>query len=86
MERTDHDIAEFIDGLDDDVRDDMRTLHGVLSEAMDGLPQWLYTGKFWGGTDQDIIGYGQMDYTRPNGTEVRCFLLSEVSNSIFQRN
>ncbi len=75
MERTYHDIAEFIDGLSDDVREDMRTLHGVIDEVMDGLPQWLYSGKFWGGTDQDIIGYGQMDYSRPDGTEVEWFVV-----------
>ena len=75
MERTDHDIAEFLDGLPGDVRDDMLTLHDVITDTMDGLPVWLYTGKFWGGTDQDIIGYGQMDYSRPDGTEVQWFVV-----------
>ncbi|MDJ0961415.1 MAG: DUF1801 domain-containing protein [Acidimicrobiia bacterium] len=75
MERTDHDIAEFLDGLPDGVRDDMRTLHDVIADVMDGMPAWLYTGKFWGGTDQDIIGYGQMDYSRPDGTEVQWFVV-----------
>ena len=75
MERTDRNIVEFIDGLPDDVRDEIRTLHGVIDEVMDGLPQWLYTGIFWGGSEQEIIGYGQMDYTRPDGTEVRWFVV-----------
>jgi hypothetical protein len=75
MERTDRDIAQFIDSLPDEVREDMRTLHGLIDQVMAGLPRWLYTGVFWGGSEQQIIGYGQMDSTRSNGTEVKWFVV-----------
>lgn len=73
MERTDRNIDEYIDSLPDEVRDDIRTLHGCIAGVMDGLPAWLYVGKFWGGSDQEIIGYGEQDYERSDKTKVRWF-------------
>ena len=42
---------------------------------MMGLDKILYTGTFWGGSDQEIIGYGPYVYTRPNGVEVDWFVI-----------
>jgi hypothetical protein len=75
MERTDRNIAEYLESLPEDVRDDMQTLDREIAEVMYGMPTALFEGKFWGGTDQEIIGYGVGTYTRPNKSEVEWFLV-----------
>ena len=59
MEISDRDIGEFLDGLSEESQADMKALDAAIGEAMDGMPRELYVGKFWGGTDQEIIGYGR---------------------------
>ncbi len=75
MEISDRDIGEFLASLPEDSRAEMTTLDDAISRVMDGLPRELYVGKFWGGTDQEIIGYGRYSYTRPNGQEVEWFVV-----------
>ncbi len=75
MEKTDRDIDAFLESLPEDVRSDMTTLDAEISKVMDGLPRSLYEGKMWGGTDQEIIGYGVHRYTRSDKKEVVWFLV-----------
>ena len=75
MERTDRDIDDFLETLDEEVRDDMRTLHQVIGGELQGLPVALYEGVFWGGSHQEIIGYGTYSYTKSDKTEVEWFLV-----------
>lgn len=75
MERTTHDVDAFLGGLDESVRDDLTRIDAVLADVMRGQPRELYTGRFWGGSDQEIIGYGRYDYERSDGTAVEWFVL-----------
>ena len=75
MERSPQPISEFLTGLDDDVRHDMTTLHRTIAPVFDRTEIVLFTGTFWGGSDQAIIGYGAQLMTRPNGTEVDWFVV-----------
>ena len=75
MHRSTRDINEFLDGLPEESRDDMKTLDSAFSTVMDGLDRVLFEGTFWGGSEQEIIGYGAGDYTRPNGTTVDWFMV-----------
>jgi len=75
MEISDRDIGQFLASLPDEARDDMVALDREIGKVMDGLPRELYVGKFWGGTDQEIIGYGRYSYTRPNGQAVEWFVV-----------
>ena len=75
MERTNTDVDEYLAALPDDVRGDMQTLDGIIADVMAGLGRILYAGTFWGGSDQEIIGYGPYVYTRPNGVEVDWFVI-----------
>ena len=74
MEISDRDIGEFLDSLPAESREDMKTLDAAISDVMAGQPRELYTGKFWGGSDQEIIGYGRYEYTRSSGVEVVWFV------------
>ncbi len=73
MRRTKRNIATFINKLPASTRADIQILHDVIAPIMDGLPTALFVGKFWGGSDQEIIGYGVHTFVRPNGTEVEWF-------------
>jgi hypothetical protein len=73
VDKTDRDIGEFLGSLPDEARDDMVALDREISRVMAGLPRVLYTGKMWGGTDQEIIGYGTYRYTRADKKEVEWF-------------
>lgn len=42
----------------------------VLVRAMPGASRRLWVGTFWGGTQQEIIGYGDVVQPRPRGDGV----------------
>ena len=75
MERTDRNIADYIASLPDDVCGDIRTLDEHISAAMAGHTKHLYVGKFWGGSDQEIIGYGTQTNIRSDKREVTWFVV-----------
>ncbi len=75
MERSSRDVDEFLGTLPEESRDDMKTLDASFGAAMEGLDRVLFEGTFWGGSEQEIIGYGAGDYTRPNGTKVDWFMV-----------
>ena len=57
------------------MRDGITTLHEAIAPAFEGLETVLYTGTFWSGSEQEIIGYGAQVMTRPNGSEVDWFIM-----------
>ena len=75
MEIVDRDIDEYLASLPEGVREDMTALDAVIGPVMAGLPRELYVGKFWGGSDQEIIGYGRVAYPRADGKEVEWFMV-----------
>jgi len=75
MEKTSADPTFFIQSLPPDVRTDIEALDDVISEVMRGHPRVMWEGKFWGGTDQRIIGYGDLTYSRPGKETVHWFII-----------
>jgi hypothetical protein len=73
MERTDHDPDLFIESLPPPVGEDMRRLDAAISEIMAGEGRTLWEGVFWGGTEQNIVGYGDYTTTRSSGEPVDWF-------------
>jgi hypothetical protein len=73
MERTDSSPDKFIASLPDGVRDDIVAMDALLTEVFAGHERVLWEGKFWGGTDQRIIGYGTLRQARPGGPPVDWF-------------
>jgi hypothetical protein len=68
MQKTAVTPASFLESLPAPVRDDMIALHREISKVMKGHPETVWKGKMWGGTDQTIIGYGDVKYERPGKT------------------
>jgi hypothetical protein len=68
MEKTAKDPDAHLAGLPPEIREDMKRLDAAISDAMPGRSRTLWEGTFWGGSEQQIIGYGDFDYGRPSGT------------------
>jgi Domain of unknown function (DU1801) len=66
---------EHIASLPDDVREDISTLDAAIAGAMPGDERVVWEGKFWGGTDQRIIGYGSYHYRGRSGAEGEWFVM-----------
>ncbi|MEG3616694.1 hypothetical protein [Isoptericola haloaureus] len=73
MERTTQDVDAYLagDGVDPDV---VRT-DAVVREVLPRISRALWRGVFWGGTEQTIIGYGDVVQPRPRGPGVEWFLI-----------
>ena len=67
MQRSDRTPDEHIASVPDDVREDIATLDAEISRVMADTDRVLWTGKFWGGSDQRIIGYGTYSYKGKSG-------------------
>lgn len=75
MERSTTDVSDYLASLPDETRTSMQQLDAVISAGMAGLDRVLFTGTFWGGSDQEIIGYGTYSSPRSDGTEVEWFVI-----------
>ena len=84
MERTQKSVDEHLAALDGERGDDIRALDREIRARMPDSEVFLYEGKFWGGSDQEIVGYGVVDYKNSSGDEVEWFLigLAEQKNYI----
>jgi len=68
-------VGEHLASLSENVRDQMVLLDTAISDRMSGASRVLYEGKFWGGSDQKIIGYGEFRYTNSSGKTVKWFMV-----------
>ena len=75
MQRSKTSPDEHIATLPDDVRGDIATLDARITDAMGDAPRVLWEGRFWGGSDQRIIGYGTYTYTGRSGTSGEWFVV-----------
>lgn len=74
MKRSQTSPDEFVASLPDEVRADIATLDQRISRVMKGEERVLWEGKFWGGSDQRIIGYGEFSQTGRSGKKVDWFV------------
>ncbi len=75
MERTDTDPDRYIAQLPDDIGGDIAELDERISRFFSGAPKSMWEGRFWGGSDQKIIGYGDSSYTNASGKDVQWFVV-----------
>jgi hypothetical protein len=75
MERSGTNPDIFIASLPDPPRSDMERVDAVLSKVMKDHSRVLWGGTFWGGTEQSIIGYGDLTYERPGKETVEWFVV-----------
>ncbi|WP_107772776.1 DUF1801 domain-containing protein [Nocardioides sediminis] len=53
----------------------MAAIDAVVAGALPGADRLLWRGRFWGGTEQSIIGYRTIEQPRPRGASVSWFLI-----------
>jgi hypothetical protein len=75
MERRGTDPDHYLQSLPAEVRQDMVGLDALITGAMPGRSRVVWEGTFWGGTEQTIIGYGDLVQKRPGGTTVEWFVV-----------
>ncbi len=75
MERIATSPEEYIASLPAEVGADMAALDERITAALPGYGRSLWAGVFWGGSEQRIIGYGDLSYVRSDKQEVRWFLV-----------
>lgn len=76
MEIVDTDPDDHLAAIEDEVvRADMLALDRLITEAMPHRCRVLWEGVMWGGTEQSIIGYGDLVQPRPRGDDVEWFLV-----------
>jgi len=68
MRVTDRPVDEHINSLPEGVREDFRAVDELVADVFSGEPRLLWEGKMWGGTDQEIIGYGDFSYENSSKT------------------
>ncbi len=71
--------ADYIKSLPAEVRADIDRLDAAISKVMSGHVKTLWEGRFWGGSDQHIIGYGDYSYERADGETVEWFIVGLAS-------
>lgn len=75
MQKTDKAIPDFLNALPTDRQEDMKQLDSLISKALPNLKKTLWEGVFWGGSEQQIIGYGEYTYTGSNKKVGSWFLI-----------
>jgi hypothetical protein len=75
VEKTATKPEDFIESLPAEVRGDIDQLDAAITKVMPGHARTMWEGKFWGGSDQRIIGYGDYSYQRSSGDTVEWFIV-----------
>jgi hypothetical protein len=75
VHKTRHDPDDHLATLPERFRTDAQRLDAAISAAMPGRARVLWEGVFWGGTDQRIIGYGDLVQERARGGPVEWFVV-----------
>ena len=73
MERTRNSPDEYLASLPDGVREDMTALDAAIAPIFAGHERVLWEGVFWGGSQQRIIGYGDLRQKNSKGGVVEWF-------------
>jgi hypothetical protein len=75
MELTGRNVDEYLASLDGPDRVRVRALDAIIGEVFAGVTRELWEGVFWGGTEQQIIGYDHVVIARPKKPTVEWFVV-----------
>ena len=75
MERVESSPDDYIASQDPDIRAVLEALHTLIKTALPGHDPCMWEGVFWGGSEQQIIGYGNYAYQRSDKKQVEWFLV-----------
>ena len=75
MERVETSPEDYIANQEQDTRTVLEELHTLIKTALPDQDYCLWEGVFWGGSEQQIIGYGNFSYVRSDKKKVEWFLV-----------
>ncbi|MCO5219652.1 MAG: hypothetical protein M9953_13320 [Thermomicrobiales bacterium] len=75
MRITSRNVDTFLTELPEPARTDMLALDALITDIFSNAPRVMWEGVFWGGTEQSIIGYGDLWQPRPKGESVHWFVV-----------
>lgn len=75
MEKTNISIAEYVESLDPKHQEVMQTMINLVTKIAPELEAAVWKGVFWGGSEQNILGFGEYDYTTKDGKTDSWFLI-----------
>lgn len=75
MQITSRNVDAFLTELPEPARADMLTLDTIITGIFGDASRVMWEGVFWGGTEQSIIGYGDLWQQRPKGESVHWFVV-----------
>lgn len=75
MERSTTTPQAFLASLPDGIREDLQALDAAIAPVFAGDERVVWEGKFWGGTDQRIVGYGVWRYQGRSGASGEWFVV-----------
>jgi len=61
--------------LPEESQDDISKLDKAITKAMHGMEKTMWEGVFWGGSQQKIIGYGELTYTNSKKQKIEWFTI-----------
>lgn len=75
MEITKLDPTKYIESLEPSLLSDIKELDKEIRKIVGKARRVMWEGKFWGGSEQKIIGYGKIVYVGSNKKEVEWFVI-----------
>lgn len=75
MERVESSPDDYIASQAADIGVVLEELHALIRGALPDQDCCMWKGIFWGGSEQQIIGYGNYSYLRSDKTEVEWFIV-----------
>ena len=75
MERVESSPDDYIASQPSDIRTVLEELHTLIRAALRDRECCMWEGVFWGGSEQQIIGYGNYSYQRSDKTQVEWFIV-----------
>ncbi|WP_418276474.1 hypothetical protein ACNHYB_00730 [Isoptericola jiangsuensis] len=79
MRRTDDDVEEHLRRARSAA--DLQAVDALVVGALPDVSRVLWRGVFWGGTEQAIVGYGDIAQPRPRVADVEWFLVGLAEQS-----
>ena len=75
MERVNTPPEDFIASQEQETQEVLQKIHTLIRKALPDQEYCLWEGVFWGGSEQQIIGYGNFSYVRSDKKKVEWFLV-----------
>ena len=75
MERVESLPDDYIASQPADIRAVLEELHALIRAALPDRECCMWEGVFWGGSEQQIMGYGDYSYQRSDKTQVEWFIV-----------